>query len=317
MGVRAVGWQDVNPVVASDNALALGSISLEELVGRAALLTRQDVKYFVPREDFEALAAELAADYVVLEIDGRRTFAYDTMYFDGAGFPLYYSHLQRRRQRFKARSRRYLDGSLCVIEVKFKGRRGETVKRQLPWDSALHGHLTDAGREFIEASVSEAFEYPLTERLRPALQTSYRRLTIVHRELPQRLTCDFDLVVSAGGLTAEMRNDLVLVESKSEHGRGQADVLLRHRGLRPVAASKYCLGLAVTHPEVRANDFRRVMAGAFEAAEPAGPPWPRPLRAWPPAPVVDIARVRRLRDPAGVRSRVLSTPDFGLLDCKT
>ena len=251
---------------------SFAGISLEELVGQAALLTRLDNKYLVPRDAFAELVSRLGGDYLALDIDGRRCFAYDTVYFDGQQLPSYYAHLQRRRKRFKARSRHYLDSSRCVLEIKLRGGRGETVKRQLAWDPALHGQLTPAGRAFLELSVQEAYGRPTDAVLSPMLHTSYRRLTIVHRELAQRLTCDFDLLLSGTDRTARMDPELVLVESKSELGRGVADLLLHRLRLHPINASKYCLGIALTRPDIRNNDFRHVLRH-FQAVRSTRPQW--------------------------------------------
>ena len=61
---------------------AFRTISLETLDERAALLKRVDTKYLLAEADLEALLAELAADHDVLEIDGRRRFAYRSVSFD-------------------------------------------------------------------------------------------------------------------------------------------------------------------------------------------------------------------------------------------
>ena len=65
-------------------------------------------------------------------MDGRRTFGYESVYFDTPELSTYRAHLQRRRQRFKARTRTYTDTGLCMFEVKLTGARGETVKQRVP-----------------------------------------------------------------------------------------------------------------------------------------------------------------------------------------
>ena len=41
-----------------------------------------DRKYFVPADVFRRMIAELAGELRVLDIDGRRTFGYEWVYFD-------------------------------------------------------------------------------------------------------------------------------------------------------------------------------------------------------------------------------------------
>jgi hypothetical protein len=57
-------------------------ISLSELDERASLLRRVDHKYVVPRDAFAELLRRLAEDHDVLDVDGRREFAYATVYFE-------------------------------------------------------------------------------------------------------------------------------------------------------------------------------------------------------------------------------------------
>ena len=93
------------------------AISLEELDARAALRDRRDAKYVLPVAALDELLARLAGTHRVLEIGGRRTFAYDSVYYDTCGLGTYRAHAQRRRVRFKCRSRLYLDAGRCHFEV--------------------------------------------------------------------------------------------------------------------------------------------------------------------------------------------------------
>jgi hypothetical protein len=80
-------------------------IGLAELMELAELQTRVDRKYFVPAQVFCQLIGEVAGQLRVLEIDGLRTFGYESVYFDTPNLSTYRAHLQRRRHRFKARTR--------------------------------------------------------------------------------------------------------------------------------------------------------------------------------------------------------------------
>ena len=81
----------------------------------------------------------------MLEIDGRRSFGYESVYFDTPQLSTYRAHLQRRRQRFKARTRTYTDSGLCMFEVKLTGARGETVKQRVPYPTEHRAELTERG----------------------------------------------------------------------------------------------------------------------------------------------------------------------------
>ena len=237
-------------------------ISLDELNARAALLTRVDAKYIVDAPTFARLEEALADDYLALEIDGLRRFTYETVYFDSAALDAYHAHLQGRRRRYKCRTRRYVESGRQVFEVKLKGLRGATVKHQL--EIADHGVMTDAARDFAEEVLRDAYALELAPQ-RPVLSMSYRRMTLAARDTAERLTCDTDLRFPGGALAPGH----VIVESKSERGRGRADRVLRKLGAHPVSCSKYCAGIGLTR-DVRANPFASLLRRYYvTAATPA------------------------------------------------
>jgi hypothetical protein len=101
----------------------LPAASLAEVIEGAELQVRIDRKYLIPVDRFAELAARLPGSWAALEIDRRRGFAYESVYFDTPDLLTYRHHLQRRRRRFKVRTRAYLDSGSCAFEVKLKGRR--------------------------------------------------------------------------------------------------------------------------------------------------------------------------------------------------
>ncbi|GAB3887659.1 hypothetical protein GCM10027612_26860 [Microbispora bryophytorum subsp. camponoti] len=60
----------------------LAPVELDELVDRAALQTRVDRKYLVPAEALPRLLERLMPYAQALDIDGERTFRYQSVYFD-------------------------------------------------------------------------------------------------------------------------------------------------------------------------------------------------------------------------------------------
>jgi len=57
-------------------------VTLDGLVAEASLLTRVDRKYVLPRAGLDAVIGALDPHTKVLEIDGARAFAYESVYFD-------------------------------------------------------------------------------------------------------------------------------------------------------------------------------------------------------------------------------------------
>lgn len=245
-------------------------IGLEEVVREAALQTRVDRKFLLTPQEFSALAQRLGKDFRIMEIDGLRTFRYESVYFDTADFEQYRAHRQGRRRRYKVRSRTYVDTGLSMFEVKTKGLRGNTVKHRMEQDPADAGRLTGAALEFLDEVISREYGEQVPD-LRPVLDSSYVRATFVNPIDGERVTCDVELSYADGRQQVE-GPDLVVVETKSADGRGVSDRALAELGIRPVSMSKYCIGVALLNPGLPANRWSRLLRRRFHAPRaPRGP----------------------------------------------
>jgi hypothetical protein len=230
--------------------------SLDEV---AELQDRVDVKYVLPLATFDALVEPLRTTHSVLEIGGRREFGYRSLYFDTPELQFFRDHQQRRRLRYKCRSRVYVDSQARFFEVKLKGARGRTVKHRMVYD---RDELSAPALAFLRDCVQTAYGRPPDERLEPALEVAYERVTLASPG--ERLTCDFDVRFGEGGRLAP---DRVIVESKSAHGDARADRILRELGARPEPnCSKYCVGVALTNPSAKSNGMRRLLRRHFVVA---------------------------------------------------
>jgi hypothetical protein len=250
-----------------------GPTSLRDLDRHAALQVRVDRKYIVSYETLERLLAELADDYLALEIDGERLQQYDSVYFDTPELTGYRHHMQGRRKRFKCRTRLYGE-TVCFFDVKLKGRRGETVKSRLSLSPWAHGSLTSEATAFLKRELLHQYGHAAPAHLVPTLRTSFARLALTHAHRPERLTLDFGIVfdrVGAGG-RYRMLPGHVLIEAKSGAQPGAVDRLLPRLGTRPLAmCSKYCLGVALADPRLPTNPYRPLLRRYFAAVlEPAG-----------------------------------------------
>jgi hypothetical protein len=233
---------------------AFRPVPLDALDAAVALHVRADRKYIVDRTTLRMLLDRLTVTHTVLEIAGRRVFSYDSVYFDTSSLDAARAHVQRRRRRFKARSRLYVDSGVCAFEVKVKGARGETVKHRLPYDPACHGRVTAPASEFLAEHLHHVPE------LSPVIRTTYRRTTLAGPD--ERVTVDQDLSFGS----ARLRAGWAIVETKSPRGHGVSDAVLRDLGARPLALSKYLIGSGLTLMETPPNDIRRTLRRYFERA---------------------------------------------------
>jgi hypothetical protein len=241
--------------------LDLPTVDLEQVLAAASLQVRMDRKYLLTPEQFTTLAYSIRGRFHALEIDERREFGYESVYFDTADLALFCNHRQGRRRRFKVRTRSYLDSGQCMFEIKLKGRRGQTIKHRLPYCYADRASMTAAATAFLDSTLSgECLPLP---PLAPVLTTSYRRSTLVDLTAGDRLTCDVDLVC-ADEADLVCGGDHVLVESKSTGAGSAVDRALAALGVRPVSISKYCVAVALLHPEIPANRWNRTLRQDFQ-----------------------------------------------------
>ena len=244
-------------------------VSLAALNAKAAMLERLDQKYVVQGPVLADAAAEFATHFDVLEIDGQRAFTYETCYFDDAERRSYHDHHQGRRQRMKVRVRRYVDAGLCFLEVKLKDRRGMTVKRRMPYDAAKAERLDAAAMAHVRRCHEALYGRPFERRLEPVLRMRYRRTTLVARAGGERMTIDSDIRFLAGPDAFGPPPGVFILETKSAHGHGVADAILRRHHQHPTpGCSKYCVGMSVTGAVQKFNRFLPAMRrlGALAAA---------------------------------------------------
>lgn len=241
----------------------LRSIDLAEVDATAALQTRVDRKYVVTPDQLERLLDHVAPDARVLDIDGRRRFGYRSVYFDTPGFDAYLGGARRRPDRFKVRTRSYLDAAgaegACWVEVKLRNRRGQTAKHRHAHDAEHSAALTAPALAFV------ASFHPLRDlahELDPVVTTRYRRSTLVMGAA--RATIDVGLECLAGDGTRADRvvtlGDRIIVETKSERSPSPVDRALWDLSIRPVTISKFAIGAATLFPELPANKWHRIIA---------------------------------------------------------
>ena len=236
----------------------LDPVGLSELEGTAALQTRRDRKYLVPLAQLETILEQ--AKLTVLEIDGKRTFRYESVYFDTPDRISYLAAAHRRRRRFKVRTRSYVDSRVCLLEVKTRERRGLTNKHRIRYEFDERRRLGTDARQFI--SGFDSIE-PVIDRLEHSLTTQYRRTTMLEAGTSSRITIDTDLVcLNPAGLATTLPGTAI-VETKTDGTPCGFDHLLWAAHHRPTKISKYGVGLAVLTPGLPANKWNRVLRRHF------------------------------------------------------
>ncbi|MDO5067016.1 MAG: polyphosphate polymerase domain-containing protein [Propionibacteriaceae bacterium] len=240
----------------------LAPVSLAELNQTAQLLSRVDRKYPLTHPAARALLSLLPAGTRVLEIDGRQSFHYSSVYFDTTFHDSYLLAAHGRPHRFKVRLRHYWESGEVFLEVKTR-HRGHTVKQRLPHDGDDLRHLSRNQFDFITTCLEAGGIHGIRPQwLRPSLETSYRRTTLLGTDGTTRITLDEDLAWSSGGQVLH-RPELTIVETKSPSSPGVVDRTLWQTGHRPQRLSKYAVGMAAFHPELPSNRWHRTLNRHF------------------------------------------------------
>jgi hypothetical protein len=225
-------------------------ISLAEMDG-VALRDRTDTKYVLPTHQLHRTLEAMTDRYRILDVAGVRVHHYQSLYFDSADFALYMSHHNGRRDRYKVRSRNYVDTGLSFLEVKLKTHKDRTIKHRIQTQS-LVSQLTPETRAFVDAHC------PLgAHRLGPIHWNAFRRITLVSTQALERVTLDVDLRYSAGEHEVSLPGLVIAEVKQAEHSRHSAFIRLMHDNhVHPMGLSKYCLGVISLFTTVKYNNFK-------------------------------------------------------------
>jgi hypothetical protein len=253
-----------HPVVPVDLSL-FAPVSLAEVVDRAGRLTRVDRKYLVSRAVADSFLGRLPDSYRVLRVAGRLTTSYSSIYFDTPGLDACRDHVQRRRRRWKVRSRVYVEDQLCRIEVKTKDGRGVTVKTVADSCTTRHGRLDGAERTFVSETLTAGGHAVAVGVLRPTLEVDYRRATLADTEHGLRVTLDWGVECRLDAGLVRVDEGCVLIETKGGIRPSGADRALVALGARPRSFSKYASAVSLLRDDIPDNDVRRMRGRELHA----------------------------------------------------
>ena len=241
-----------------EQAYRLASISLSEMES-VKLMDRTDTKFLLPRRRIPALLHALLKNYRILEVDGHRLSAYETLYFDTPDLRSYHDHQCGRLNRYKVRQRHYIQSKLLFTEVKHKTNKGRTIKQR------IRGHVVHAPEKVPTRlaeldDVSRLFVHQLTAHrlpdLHPVLWVGYQRITLVSCTSVERITLDLGLSFQAGERTKDFAN-LAIAEVKQDSRQHSEFIsLMKRNGVRSGSLSKYCLGMVSLHGAIKQNRFK-------------------------------------------------------------
>lgn len=235
-------------------------ISLDELNAVAALQTRTDRKYVVGERAAARILGSFDAEVQVLETTGRRSFTYESVYFDTAELDSYKLAAHGRRRRYKIRTRTYVDSNLSFLEVKTEGARAATVKERIPYRLEDRRRITSEGLAYINETLAATVGSAPSGPLSPVLETRYDRLTLYLPDSQSRATIDLDVTWHRSLGATQVLHGAVVLETKSGTAPGPLDRHLWAYGVRPCRISKFATGMAALNPLLPANRWHRTLS---------------------------------------------------------
>jgi hypothetical protein len=225
-------------------------ISLDEMKS-VRLMNRVDTKFVttVPRL-LDLL--ELASDnYLVQEIDGVRNSAYTTLYYDTPKLEMYIMHHNGCLGRQKVRVREYVDSGQRFLEVKNKNNHRRTRKKRISIDEFnIEGQHK---RDFLEGLCW--FD---ADTLQPALRNWFNRITLVNKARTERVTIDTGLRFHnyVSGRDGSLDQAVVIELKRDGNQPSPLLTILRDLRIQPHGFSKYCMGTALSNPDVKQNRWK-------------------------------------------------------------
>lgn len=196
---------------------------------------RRDTKYILHYIDWEDIIGSLKDAYSLVMHHGMESQTYSTIYYDTHDLSFYFAHHNGHGNRIKMRTRRYSDGN-SFFEIKQKTNRGITLKERY-----------SAPIDHIDGMVQQ-------------LEVVYDRITMYDKNFEEKLTFDFNLLFRTKESELEF-NSIVIAESKKNkltHSKFKDE--LKSRKIKSSSISKYCIGLASIKPELKQNNFKKILS---------------------------------------------------------
>lgn len=220
---------------------------------RVQLQNRTDTKFVFESTIFDKILTDITPYYSILEIKGKRTNDYKTLYYDTQGLTSYIQHHNGKANRIKVRFREYVESKLCFLEVKFKNNKGRTIKSRSKVDK-IEEALSEASMAFINDN-----SFYDGNDLRPVLWNFFTRITLVSKTVNERLTIDLNLEFKNFENNNEKEiSHIIIAEVKQEKASINSHFVktMRKYHIQQSGMSKYCIGTALTNKEVKSNNFK-------------------------------------------------------------
>lgn len=230
----------------------MSPITLEQM-SDIRLMNRLDTKYVASKEQLVQLLGLVQEKYYVQETLDNRIIPYLTTYYDTDDHAMYIMHHNKRARRMKVRVRTYVASGDTFLEVKNKNNHARTKKKRISVPSQEEFRQTDGAHELVQRKTGLNLD-----ALNAVVRNRFDRVTLVNKGKTERLTIDFNISFHNFETSRDHGTDkLVIIELKRD-GNVFSPVcnLLRDIHVHPTGFSKCCIGMAITDPSLKQNNFK-------------------------------------------------------------
>lgn len=228
---------------------SLNTISLKEL-DSLKLLNRVDTKFVFNIELLPIILNEVVSDYEVLEINSKKVFQYESLYFDTKEFDHYMAHHNGRPNRIKVRYRKYTDSGDVYFEIKRRVKDSRTDKHRIKLEE-IHTTLNGAESKLMNSLNLSA------NHLEDKIWINYNRITLASRDTKERVTIDLNLSFDTN---IKQRNfpEVIIAEIKQDKFSRVSKFVssLRKHNIPEFRISKYAIAIAMMEEGIKKNAFK-------------------------------------------------------------
>jgi hypothetical protein len=163
---------------------------------------------------------------------------------------MYLKHHNGALNRYKIRERNYLNNGVSYLEIKFKNNNGRTIKERIKRNEFAFD-FSEVEKTFI----NEKTPYS-SNALNLKVVVNYSRITLVSKDLNEKITIDCDINFSDLQTDHELKNLIIIEVKQSCRSKTPVFSILRDQRVKPISLSKYCLGVNFLYPSVKKNNFK-------------------------------------------------------------
>jgi hypothetical protein len=225
-------------------------ISLENM-DKVELMNRKETKYTFSSKQLADVITKASEYYYILEIENIRNFLYRTTYLDTTDYLFFNHHAIGKLNRYKVRYRVYESTGGSYLEIKCKSNKMRTIKWRIK-NQMQKNYFDEKATNFLAKYIGAETD------VQPILENWFNRITLVSKNLNERVTFDFNLSFSPmDGKKIELPY-LAIAEIKFEKTEGLSPInkIFKDLCIRPSSFSKYCIGNILLNNPKRINSFK-------------------------------------------------------------